>query len=219
VNTTFDRRRRGRLLVISAPSGAGKTTLVRGLLEREPRIKFSISYTTRPKRTAEVEGSDYFFVDEREFLRMVETHEFLEHAHVFDHWYGTGLRHVERLLDEGLSVLLEIDWQGAAQVRSRMPDATSVFLLPPGVGELERRLRGRATDSEETIRRRLRDALSDMEHWNEFDYVIVNADAAVALDQLAAIAAGRGEAYRSALPAVTERARSILAEAHAATSR
>ena len=150
-------RERGRLWVIAAPSGAGKTSLVRALLERDPRLKFSISYTTRPRRSSEIEGRDYLFVDEQRFLEMVEQQAFLEHAQVFDHWYGTGADHVRDLLDAGWSVLLEIDWQGARQVRQRAPDSRSIFILPPSAAELERRLRGRGTDSEATIQRRLRD--------------------------------------------------------------
>ena len=202
---------RGRLLVISAPSGAGKTTLVHALLEREPKLRFSTSYTTRPPRPTEQPGRDYFFVDRDEFLRMVDADAFLEHARVFDHWYGTGREHVEGLLADGYSVLLEIDWQGAQQVRERAPEAVSVFIVPPSVAELERRLRMRATDSEETIRRRLRDALGDLSHWPEFDYVIVNDALPTALDQLAEIVAGRGIEHATTSPAVRARIERILA--------
>jgi guanylate kinase len=201
---------RGRLVVLSAPSGAGKTTLVRALLEREPRLRFSVSYTTRRKRPAEVEGRDYFFVTEAEFRRMIDEDEFLEYASVFDHWYGTSRRHVEQLLAGGDSVLLEIDWQGARQVRERAPDASSVFILPPSVAELERRLRGRGTDSEETVERRLGDAVADIGHWDEFDYVIVNDDVEHAARALEAIIAGRGAAHGSREPLVREAARRVL---------
>jgi guanylate kinase len=201
----------GQLWVISAPSGAGKTTLVRKLLERSPGLRFSTSYTTRKPRASEVDGRDYFFVEETEFLRMVRDNAFLEHARVFDHWYGTGREHVASSRAAGFTVVLEIDWQGARQVRERAPDSRGVFILPPSVAELERRLRGRQTDSEAVIQRRLRDALSDMTHWSEFDYVIVNDDFAAALDRLAAVVAGRAEDARTKLPAVRAVAEAIVA--------
>jgi guanylate kinase len=202
--------RRGRLWVMAAPSGAGKTSLVRALLERDPRLKFSISYTTRRPRSTEQDGRDYFFVDGARFEDMVRRDAFLEHASVFDNRYGTGREHVDALLDGGHSVLLEIDWQGAQQVRQRAPDSTSIFILPPNVAELERRLRARATDSEEVIRRRLRDSLADMTHWDEFDHVIVNADFATALGELAAIVGGRDDLRRTADEAVRAQAQAIL---------
>ncbi len=203
--------RRGRLWVIAAPSGAGKTSLVRALLDREPNLRFSISYTTRPKRSAEVDGRDYFFVTEAEFLAMVGREAFLEHARVFDNWYGTGREHVEGLLAGGHSVVLEIDWQGARQVRERAPESRSIFILPPSVAELERRLRGRKTDSEGVILRRLKDALSDMAHWPEFDYVVVNDDFDAALERLAAVIVGAGEDAGTDTPAVQAVAAAIVA--------
>ena len=179
---------------MAAPSGAAKTTLVHELLAREPELKFSISYTTRPQRETEVDGEDYFFISEDEFAAMRAGDAFLEFAEVFDNWYGTSQEYIQSLLDQGRSVLLEIDWQGAAQVRSRRSDAVCVFIMPPSRKELERRLRGRRTDSEEVIQRRLRDALSDMAHWREFDYVIINDDLDKAAAELAAIVgAGRAE--------------------------
>ena len=204
---------RGRLWVVAAPSGAGKTSLVRALLERESRLRFSISYTTRPRRSSETEGRDYLFVSEARFLEMVKEGAFLEYAQVFDHWYGTGKAHVRGLLDDGWSVVLEIDWQGARQVRERAPDSRSIFILPPTVAELERRLRGRATDSEATIQRRLRDALADMAHWSEFDYVVVNDDFDAALERLAAIIGGLKTACRADSPQTRARAEAILAAA------
>jgi guanylate kinase len=203
--------RRGELWVIAAPSGAGKTSLVRALLARDPRLKFSISYTTRPKRASEVDGRDYFFVTEPEFLAMEQRGAFLEFARVFDHWYGTSRDHVDSLLDGGFSVLLEIDWQGARQVRARAPASCSVFILPPNATELERRLRGRKTDAEPVIRRRLQDSLADMTHWSEFDHVVVNDDFDATLDRLAAIIAGREHGSRAELPAVRAVAEAILA--------
>ena len=140
-----------RLFVIAAPSGAGKTTLVKALLERNPELEFSVSYTTRRKRTTEKDGRDYFFVDEDRFLELKEQGELLESALVFGNHYGTGRTQVRQRLDRGKHVILEIDWQGARQVRESMPDCVSIFILPPGVAELERRLRDRRTDSEEVI--------------------------------------------------------------------
>ncbi|HEX5421107.1 MAG TPA: guanylate kinase [Gammaproteobacteria bacterium] len=201
---------RGRLVVLAAPSGAGKTTLVRALLERLPELVFSISFTTRPPRKSEVEGRDYFFVDDRRFEELVEKDEFLEHACVFGHWYGTGRRHVEELLAAGRTVLLEIDWQGARQVRSRAPGALTVFILPPGVAELERRLRSRGTDAADVVSRRLGEALDDMSHWSEFDYVLVNDDAERAADELAGIVTGTSRLARSDSPAVRARVARIL---------
>jgi guanylate kinase len=201
----------GQLWVIAAPSGAGKTSLVRALLERDPTLRFSISYTTRARRSSEVDGRDYFFVPEAEFLEMVRNHAFLEHARVFDHWYGTGREHVAGLLAAGHTVVLEIDWQGAQQVRERAPGSRSVFILPPTVAELERRLRGRKTDSEAVIERRLHDALGDMTHWTEFDHVVINDDFATALDQLAAAIGGRERNTRTDSLDVRRAAEAIVA--------
>jgi guanylate kinase len=202
---------RGRLLVLAAPSGAGKTSLVHALLGRLPDLKFSVSYTTRPARSSEEDGRDYQFVSPARFERMVADGEFLEYANVFGHWYGTGRRHVEDQLDQGLTVLLEIDWQGARQVRESAPAAISIFILPPSVQELERRLRGRGTDSEETIRRRLSEAVDDMHHWSEFDYALVNDDLGRTADALEAIARGRGAAdHRTDSPALAAKVAEIL---------
>ena len=203
---------RGRLFVVAAPSGAGKTSLVRALMERDPSLRFSVSYTTRPRRTAEEHGRDYFFVSREEFERMVEAGEFIEHARVFDNYYGTARQQVEQSLAAGQNLLLEIDWQGAQQIRSAMPEAVSVFILPPSRAELERRLRGRGTDSEEVIQRRLRDAAGDMTHWPEFDYVVVNDDFGVALAKLGDIVAGRGDATRRDRPGLAELAGELTEE-------
>lgn len=202
--------RTGRLWVVAAPSGAGKTSLVHALLARDSSLRFSTSYTTRLPRSSEVPGKDYFFVDKARFEEMARAGAFLEHAQVFDNWYGTSREHVAGLLAAGFSVVLEIDWQGARQVRQHAKDSQSVFILPPSLGELERRLRGRKTDSEAVIQRRLRDALADMTHWTEFDHVIVNDDFAAALDRLAAVIGGRDDSARTALPAVRARAEAIV---------
>ena len=183
--------RRGRLFVIAAPSGAGKTSLVRALMERVPELRFSISYTTRRQRPNEVHGRDYFFVPREEFERMAEAGQFLEHATVFGNSYGTARAQVEQSLTSGQDLILEIDWQGARQIRAALPECCSIFILPPSRAELERRLRGRGTDTEEVIVRRLGEAADDMGHWREFDYVVVNDVFECALDQLSAIVQGR----------------------------
>lgn len=199
------------LFLMTAPSGAGKTSLVHALLQRHPNLRFSVSYTTRPKRPAEVEGRDYHFVNEAEFRRMVTAGEFLEHARVFEHCYGTARRAVENELAQGHDLLLEIDWQGAAQVRRAMPGAVSIFILPPSCAELQRRLRERATDSEAVIERRLREAVADMRHWPEFDYVIVNDDFERAVAELEAVLTGRGAASRADRPDLQPLVASLLA--------
>jgi guanylate kinase len=186
--------------VIGAPSGAGKTSLIRALMEREPGLRFSISYTTRPRRPNEVHGRDYFFVTRDDFDRMVVEGGFLEHATVFDNRYGTPRAQVEQSLAGGQDLILEIDWQGAGQVRRALPECHSIFILPPSRAELERRLRERGTDAEDVIRRRLRDASTDMGHWREFDYVVVNDDFEQALGELQGVVRGRGEASRAGRP-------------------
>jgi len=186
--------------VIAAPSGAGKTSLVRALMGREPGLRFSISCTTRQQRPNEVDGRDYFFVTREEFSRMVAAREFLEHARVFDNDYGTPRSQVEASLAAGQDLILEIDWQGAAQVRRALPESISIFILPPSREELERRLRGRGTDSEAVIQRRLQDASADMAHWREFDYVVVNDDFEEALARLQAVVTGDGADSRRDRP-------------------
>lgn len=206
-----DARDRGGLVVIAAPSGAGKTTLVHALLERMPDLAFSVSHTTREPRPTETDGVDYFFVDDARFEQMIEAGDFLEHAMVFDHRYGTSKASVDALRASGRTVLLEIDWQGARQVRREAPDAKLIFIVPPGIPELAQRLRGRRTDSSATIERRLKDSVSDMRHWDEFDYLIVNDDLRVAAEALAEVVAGNGDAYRTDLPAIRARIEAVLA--------
>ena len=198
------------LFVIAAPSGAGKTTLVKALVERNPSLKFSISYTTRQQRTTEEHARDYFFVEKDEFDRLKAEGELLESAVVFDNHYGTSRSQVEKHLSEGHHVILEIDWQGAQQVRESMPDCITIFILPPSRPELERRLRGRKTDSDEVIARRLRDALGDMSHWNEFDHIIINDDLNEATAELEAIIAGGGDATRASNPDLAACIKNIL---------
>jgi guanylate kinase len=190
----------GKLFVVAAPSGAGKTSLVRELMRREPRLRFSISYTTRKQRPTERDGVDYHFVERAEFERMVAASEFLEHAKVFDNQYGTSRAQVESLLNSGFHVLLEIDWQGAQQIRRVMPGCVSIFILPPSRAELERRLRDRKTDSQEVIERRLKDSLADMSHWNEFDYAVINDAFEHAVNDLVAVVHGNGEALKGTRP-------------------
>ena len=201
----------GRLFVIAAPSGAGKTSLVKALMEREPRLRFSVSYTTRAPRPNEVEGRDYHFVTQVRFQEMIAGGEFLEHAQVFDNFYGTGLQAVQSALQSGQLLLLEIDWQGARQVRTRLPEARSIFILPPTRSALEERLRARSTDSEAAIQRRLRDAAQDLTHWTEFDYVVVNDQFDQALAALLAIVQDRGESFASTRPDVARFAAALSA--------
>ena len=199
-----------RLFVVAAPSGAGKTTLVKALVVRRPGLRFSISYTTRKKRSNEAEGVDYLFVSVDEFARLRARGDLLESADVFDNHYGTGRKQVEQHLQDGHHVILEIDWQGAAQVREAKPACISIFILPPSTDELEHRLRSRHTDSDDVIRRRLRDALSDMSHWSEFDFAIINDDLERAVDDLEAIVAGAGESCATSDAAVRDTVLRIL---------
>ncbi len=201
---------RGKLFVVAAPSGAGKTSLVRALLERQSNLRFSISYTTRKQRPTEQHGRDYFFVDHAIFERMVAAGEFLEHAKVFDNYYGTAKSQVDAILNDGDHVILEIDWQGAQQIRKAMPECQTIFILPPSRQELEKRLRGRGTDSDEVIARRLRDSVSDMTHWNEFDYVVINERFDKALDELTAIVTGNGASLKRERPDLAMQMRILL---------
>jgi len=198
-----EKLRRGSLFVIAAPSGAGKTSLVKAILTRDPALRVSVSHTTRRQREKEIPGRDYNFVDVAEFTRLRDADEFLEHAQVFDNYYGTGRAQVEALRNAGHDVILEIDWQGAQQVRKAQPDCKTVFILPPSRIELESRLRNRKTDSDQVIERRLRDAVADMSHYAEFDYVIVNDDFEAAVAQLLAILRGGGTEYGAKRPALT----------------
>jgi guanylate kinase len=199
-----------KLFVIAAPSGAGKTTLVKALLQRNPNLCFSISYTTRKMRSNEVDGRDYFFVNNEEFSRLDEEGELLESALVFDNRYGTGRAQVEARLAEGRDVILEIDWQGARQVRQSKPDCETVFILPPSLAELKRRLRDRRTDSDAVIARRLQDAIGDISHWDEFDYVIINDDLKRSVLELEAIVLTGGGGNRTGTDEMRARVARIL---------
>ncbi len=164
----------GTLYIISAPSGAGKTSLVKQLISQLTALTVSISHTTRPIRSGEIDGQDYYFVSVAEFQTMLDKKAFLEHAQVFDNFYGTAQDTVESNLRQGLDVILEIDWQGARQIKALLPDSISIFILPPSIAILQQRLTGRGQDDETVIARRMRDAVAEMRHCNEFDYVIVN---------------------------------------------
>lgn len=182
---------RGRLFVISAPSGGGKTSLTRALLPRlharNHAAAISVSYTTRAPRAGEQDGVHYHFVDEARFLAMIEAGEFLEHAQVFGRRYGTGRAATEAQLVQGVDLMLDIDWQGAQQVRRQSAEVISVFILPPSVEELRRRLQGRGQDDAATVERRMAEARAEMSHYKEYDYLIVNRDFDQALDELAAL--------------------------------
>ncbi|MDU9411230.1 guanylate kinase [Pseudomonas sp. zfem005] len=177
----------GTLYIVSAPSGAGKTSLVKALIDAEPQIRVSVSHTTRDMRPGEVDSVNYHFVSREQFVQMLEHGDFLEHAEVFGNLYGTSQRWLQRTLAEGFDLILEIDWQGAQQVRHLMPQAKSVFILPPSQEALRQRLDNRGQDSAEIIDRRMREAVSEMSHYVEYDYLVINDDFTVALEDLKAI--------------------------------
>ena len=177
--------RRGFMFILSSPSGAGKTTLSRRLLGSHAGLTMSVSVTTRAKRPGEIDGQDYYFIDEPKFNHMVESGELLEHATVFENKYGTPAALVESSLNQGVDVLFDIDWQGTRQLaEKRRDDLVSVFILPPSMSELERRLRARAQDSEEVVRKRMAKAAAEISHWEEYDYVVINNDLDVALSKI-----------------------------------
>ena len=202
--------KRGKLYVIAAPSGAGKTSLLRALMARRPEIGFSVSCTTRRPRPGEQDGKDYHFISREEFERLKAADEFIEHANVFGNLYGTRRSVVEEALAAGRDLILEIDWQGAQQVRERLPEAVQVFILPPSRAELEARLRKRGSDDADAIARRLKESTLEMSHWREFDHVIVNRDFDHSLAELEAIFAGRGEASSPQRPELATLARELL---------
>ncbi|MFC7498922.1 guanylate kinase [Enterovirga sp. GCM10030262] len=185
--TSNQLKRRGLLFVLSSPSGAGKTTIARMLLDQDSGISLSVSATTRPMREGEVDGRDYHFVTDAEFDRMVESGQFLEWAHVFGQRYGTLENEVRKSIDAGCDVLLDIDWQGTQQLKQVDPDIVRVFILPPSMAELERRLRARGTDSDEVIASRMERAAAEISHWAEYDYVLVNEDKDACLGKVHAV--------------------------------
>lgn len=178
---------RGQLLIISAPSGAGKTSLIKALVEAEERIEVSVSHTTRPQRPGEQEGINYFFVSDSEFASLRDKGEFFEWAEVFGHFYGTGISQLETRLAQGADVILEIDWQGAQQVRGLVPDSAWAFILPPSIDSLKARLQSRGQDDDDTIEVRMAAAQAEISHWEEADYLIINEDFDVALAELRAV--------------------------------
>ncbi|MEE9452168.1 MAG: guanylate kinase [Gammaproteobacteria bacterium] len=179
----------GTLYIIAAASGTGKTALVNALIDKVDNLYVSVSYTTRVQRPREKEGEDYFFITQNQFKSMTEKGSFLEYAHVFDHYYGTSRLWVEAQLNSGKDIILEIDWQGARQVRSGIKNTASVFILPPSYNELRNRLLGRKQDDEKTIERRMNDACEEISHYNEFDYILINDSFDTALTDLASIVA------------------------------
>lgn len=183
-------RPQGTLYTLSAPSGAGKTSLVSALLERDPGIRVSVSHTTRPMRKGEEDGVNYHFVDQQQFQQILGESGFLEHAQVFDNWYGTSQQWVEQTLDSGIDVILEIDWQGAQQVRRLIANTVAIFILPPSRHTLEHRLTGRGQDDDTVIAARMAQAQSEMSHYAEADYLVINDDFDIALADLAAVFRG-----------------------------
>lgn len=170
---------KGTLFIVSAPSGAGKSSLIDALLKRfnlDDKLRLSVSHTTRASRPGEIDHVSYHFITNEEFEKLIERNAFYEYAHVFDHYYGTSREIVEQWLNEGKDVLLDIDWQGARQIRQQTPDAKGIFIVPPSLEELNRRLVTRATDAPEVIEKRMSKAISEISHYNEYDYVIVNDD-------------------------------------------
>ena len=177
----------GNLFIISAPSGAGKTSLLKAVVDRLANVSVSVSYATRSMRDGEVDGKDYHFISTAEFEEKIKAGEFVEYANVFDNYYGTSRLVMEQQLLAGNDVILEIDWQGAQQVRRQIIDCISIFILPPSRQELEQRLRGRGTDDEAVIQRRMQDAVTECSHYNEADYLVVNIDFEMATEELIAI--------------------------------
>lgn len=177
----------GQLFVVAAPSGGGKTSLIKAVIGKLEKISVSTSYTTRAMRPGESNEKDYFFVDEHTFMSMLETGEFLEHAKVFNHYYGTSLAQINANLESGMDVILDIDWQGAQQIRKHYPDASTVFVMPPSLDVLESRLQARNQDKHEVIKKRMMQAQQEMSHYSEFDYLVVNDVFELASEELKAI--------------------------------
>jgi len=199
---------RGSLFIIAAPSGGGKTSLVNALLKHDPRLVLSISHSTRASRPGEINGQHYHFVSEAEYKQMIDNGDFVEHARVFDHYYGTNRNSLALQLDQGRDVILEIDWQGARQVRKVFPDCCLIFIIPPSLESLQKRLTGRGQDSEKVIQRRMRDARAEISHWAEFDHLVVNDNFDTALKELIAIIDG----HRNQKPHKVNKNHQLLAQ-------
>ena len=200
------------LIVISAPSGAGKTSLVHAMVERFDNLVASVSHTTRPKRSGEVDGEDYFFVTPEQFDEMQKADAFLEFAEVFGNFYGTGIAQIQQRRAEGHDVILEIDWQGARNIRARMPDVLSVFVLPPSIDALRARLVGRGQDDESIIAQRMAAAADEMSHFDEYEFLIVNDDFDQACDELAGILQQKRRNRSNLAPAIREKYPELIAE-------
>ncbi len=177
----------GQLFIVSAPSGGGKTSLVARLIQDMPNIEVSISHTTRPKRPGEQEGVHYFYIDHAHFKQMIDAHAFVEHAQVFEHYYGTSYVEINHRLNHGIDVVLDIDWQGALQIKRLYQDAIGVFVMPPSIEILQQRLRNRQQDAEEVIQYRMQQAQCEMRHYTDFDFLIINDNFETALNELKAI--------------------------------
>lgn len=204
--------RRGLMLVLSSPSGAGKTTICRKLRDSDPGLEMSVSHTTRPARNGERDGTDYHFVDRETFGRLRDQGEFLEWAVVFDHFYGTARKPVEAALRAGRDVLFDVDWQGAASLRDKArDDVVSVFILPPTAADLERRLTERAQDAPEIVRRRMLGASNEIQHWREYDYVVINHDLDRSVETVRAILAAE-RSRRSRLTGLDDFVQNLLSQ-------
>ncbi|MFQ3185176.1 MAG: guanylate kinase [Marinomonas primoryensis] len=199
-------KHKGNLFILSAPSGAGKSTLYKALLNQDDKVRISISHTTRAPRTGEEHGREYYFIDNESFLDMIAEDAFFEHAQVFDNYYGTSKESIFGMLEQGLDVILEIDWQGARQIRQFYPEAIGIFILPPSLPALEERLRSRATDTDDVIQRRMAKAVNEMSHYHEYDFVVVNDDFDAALSQMTAIFM----AMRAKTPVMQEKSGNLI---------
>jgi guanylate kinase len=199
-------KHKGNLFILSAPSGAGKSTLYKALLNQDDKVRISISHTTRAPRSGEEHGREYYFIDDESFLDMIAEDAFFEHAQVFDNYYGTSKESIFGMLEQGLDVILEIDWQGARQIRQFYPEAIGIFILPPSLSALEERLRSRATDTDDVIQRRMAKAVNEMSHYQEYDFIIVNDDFDAALSQMAAIFM----AMRAKTPVMQEKSGNLI---------
>ncbi|MDC2964151.1 guanylate kinase [Gammaproteobacteria bacterium] len=191
----MNRKDSSNFFVISAPSGAGKTSLVKALIDQKANCRAAISHTTRPRRSEETDRKDYYFVSENEFSEIEAKGGFLESAKIFDYSYGTSLEEAHKIMRSGMTLILEIDWQGALQVKKKYKDSKSIFILPPSLGALRSRLKTRAQDSDETVEKRMKKAISESSKWTNFDYLVENDVFQTALEAIGEIISGKGEKY------------------------